>query len=227
MYHPLARSEAGIQNNVYIFRIYWKYWSDWDTVDDIAGRSGDQILVGQEIFLAVYTGPKAHLSYCTTAFLSVVKRPEHGAHNPPFTSGDLRMGWSSTSATSLCLHGYDIRRPLPWLEIRSWDNAVSVMTTLRAGRSRVRIPAGKIAFPSLKRRDKIWCSPGLAFIPGVKRPGRDVDRLPLFGTEVKNMWSYTSSPLYAFLDNFTFVSWTKDNVRNSIKDLTQTDAQVF
>jgi hypothetical protein len=31
--------------------------------------------------------------------------------------------------------------------------------------------------------------------PGVKRPGRDVDHSPPFGAEVKNEWSYTSTPL--------------------------------
>ena len=50
MYHPLCRPEADIQNNVYIFRTYWKYWSDWDTVVDIAGRSVDQILVAARDF---------------------------------------------------------------------------------------------------------------------------------------------------------------------------------
>jgi hypothetical protein len=50
MYHPIGRSEASIQNNVYIFRIYWKYWGDWDTVVDIAGRSEVQILVGTRNF---------------------------------------------------------------------------------------------------------------------------------------------------------------------------------
>jgi hypothetical protein len=34
---------------------------------------------------------------------------------------------------------------------------------------------------------------------GVKRPGREADRLPLSGAEVKNACSYTSTPQYAFM----------------------------
>jgi hypothetical protein len=30
--------------------------------------------------------------------------------------------------------------------------------------------------------------------PGVKRPGREADHIPLSSTEVKNTWSYTSTP---------------------------------
>jgi hypothetical protein len=47
---------------------------------------------------------------------------------------------------------------------------------------------------------------------GVKRPGREADHSPPSGAEVKNAWSYTSTPQYAFIvwclvkhkDNFTF-----------------------
>jgi hypothetical protein len=31
--------------------------------------------------------------------------------------------------------------------------------------------------------------------PGVKRPGRETDHLPPYSAEVKNVWSYTSTPL--------------------------------
>jgi hypothetical protein len=49
-------------------------------------------------------------------------------------------------------------------------------------------------------------------IPGVKRPEREADHSPPSSTEVKNAWSYTSTPLYVFMtwrlvkhrDSFTF-----------------------
>jgi len=33
----------------------------------------------------------------------------------------------------------------------------------------------------------------------IKRPGREADHSPPFSTEVKNAWSYTSAPQYAFV----------------------------
>jgi hypothetical protein len=36
-----------------------------------------------------------------------------------------------------------------------------------------------------------------ALPPGVKGPGREADRSPPSTAEVKNVWSYTSTPLYA------------------------------
>jgi hypothetical protein len=47
---------------------------------------------------------------------------------------------------------------------------------------------------------------------GVKRPGREAGHSPPYTAEVKNAWSYTSSPQYAFMawclvkrrDTFTF-----------------------
>jgi hypothetical protein len=46
----------------------------------------------------------------------------------------------------------------------------------------------------------------------VKLPGREADHSPLSSAEVKNEWSYTSTPQYVFMewclvkhrDNFTF-----------------------
>jgi hypothetical protein len=51
-----------------------------------------------------------------------------------------------------------------------------------------------------------------ALSPGVKRPGREAEHLPVSSAEVKKTWIYTSIPLYAFMaycllrysDNFTF-----------------------
>jgi hypothetical protein len=38
-----------------------------------------------------------------------------------------------------------------------------------------------------------------ALSPGAKRPGREVDRSPPASAEVKKMFTYTSTPLYAFM----------------------------
>jgi hypothetical protein len=35
--------------------------------------------------------------------------------------------------------------------------------------------------------------------PGIKRPGCEVDHSPPSNAEIKNEWSYTSAPLYAFM----------------------------
>jgi hypothetical protein len=59
--------------------------------------------------------------------------------------------------------------------------------------------------------------PPIQWVPGalslgVKRPGREADNSPPFSAEVKNAWSYTSTPQYVFMtwclvkhrDNFIF-----------------------
>jgi len=62
---------------------------------------------------------------------------------------------------------------------------------------------------SPERSNQLWCPPNLLFniywgyIPALKWPGPDVDRLPQHGMEVKNEWSYTSTPLYVFM------AWTE------------------
>jgi hypothetical protein len=50
-------------------------------------------------------------------------------------------------------------------------------------------------------------------VPGIKRPGREVDHTPLPSAEVKNTWSYPSIPPYVFMawflvehrENFTLI----------------------
>jgi hypothetical protein len=61
--------------------------------------------------------------------------------------------------------------------------------------------------------------PPIKWVPGtlslgVKRPGHEADHSPPSSAEVKNAWSYTSTPQYVFMawclvkhrDNFTFTS---------------------
>jgi hypothetical protein len=53
--------------------------------------------------------------------------------------------------------------------------------------------------------------------PRGKRPGREAEHSPPSSAEVKNAWSYTSTPQYVFMawcllkhrDNFTFTLWTR------------------
>jgi hypothetical protein len=42
------------------------------------------------------------------------------------------------------------------------------------------------------------------WVPVVKRPGREADHSPPASAEMKKMWLYTSTPQYAYRDNFTF-----------------------
>ena len=52
--------------------------------------------------------------------------------------------------------------------------------------------------------------PSVQWIPGpgvlLKRPGHEVDLLAPSNVEVKNEWSYTSTPLLCLHDNFNFLN---------------------
>jgi hypothetical protein len=68
---------------------------------------------------------------------------------------------------------------------------VGVATTLRTGRSGVRISVGA------KRPDRLWGPPSFLFsgvlFRGVKWPGSDAEHSPPSSVEVKNEWNYTST----------------------------------
>jgi hypothetical protein len=85
-----------------------------------------------------------------------------------------------------------------WFESRQWL-AIFIFTTVS------RLALGPTQLPIQ------WVSGALSL--GVKRPGREADHSPPYSTKIKNAWSYTSTPQYAFMawcsvkkhrDNYTY-----------------------
>jgi len=67
---------------------------------------------------------------------------------------------------------------------------------------------GFFIFPRTLKPVVVPTQPPIQYLLGLypsvgKWPGPDVDRLPQHGAEVKNEWSYTSTPLYIFM------AWTE------------------
>jgi hypothetical protein len=71
---------------------------------------------------------------------------------------------------------------------RRRDSAVGVATNYGLGdrRNRRSNPGGLKNFSSSRCQDRLWSPP------------RETDHSPPAGAEVKNMWIYTSTPLYGF-----------------------------
>jgi hypothetical protein len=59
---------------------------------------------------------------------------------------------------------------------------------------RVQVPVGSRIFSSPDRPDRLW-GPPIRWVPGVKRPGREVDHSPPTSAKVKKMWIYTATPI--------------------------------
>ena len=101
----------------------------------------------------------------------------------------------------------------------SRESVVSIMTRLWAGRPGIRIPAWARDryHPKMSRPTRWPTQPPIqwvsgSFTPGGKRLGRKADHSSPSYAEVKNEWSYTSTPTICFQDvardNFTFrVTW--------------------
>jgi hypothetical protein len=80
----------------------------------------------------------------------------------------------------------------------------STVTTLRVGRSVVRILTGAKDFSILRKLPDRVLGPN-GSMPGVKQPGSNDDHSSLSSTDVKNEWRYPSTPPHAFMiykDNF-------------------------
>ena len=81
-------------------------------------------------------------------------------------------------------------------------SSVGVVTRLQNIRSGVRISAGTRDVSLLKCADQLWnppsfpCSGYWGCFSGKQHPKRDLNHLFPTGTEVKNEWSYTSTPPY-------------------------------
>jgi len=67
-------------------------------------------------------------------------------------------------------------------------------------------PSTVFPFSSPPRPDRLWGSTYLlsngkfdVLSLRLKRPGREADHLPPYSVEVKNAWSYTSTPPYIFM----------------------------
>jgi hypothetical protein len=84
------------------------------------------------------------------------------------------------------------------------------VTRLQAGRPRFDSPQAKGFFPfaTLSRPALLPTRPRIQFLPGVKRPGREADHPTTSGTEVKNAWSYTSTPPYFFMTRYVSTETT-------------------
>jgi hypothetical protein len=92
--------------------------------------------------------------------------------------------------------------------VKSRDNSVGIALGygLADRGSRVRFPAGAGNF-SLHHNVQNGSGAHPSSYPmgnrgsfrGVKRPGREADHSPPSSAEVKNAWSYTSTPQYAFM----------------------------
>jgi hypothetical protein len=86
------------------------------------------------------------------------------------------------------------------------DSSVGIATRLRVGRPgfdfRQRrwfflIPTASRTAPGLTQSPNQWVPETCS--PGAKRPGREADQLLPSIAEVRNAWSYTSSPQYVFM----------------------------
>jgi len=77
----------------------------------------------------------------------------------------------------------------------SRDTAVGIVAGLPNGRSAVRIPTRNVLISPAVRPYRLCFPPSIlssgyrSCIPGVKRPGREVDPLPPSSAEVNNEWS--------------------------------------
>jgi hypothetical protein len=156
-----------------------------------------------------------------------VKRPGREADHSSLSSAKVKNAWSYTSTSPYAF--------MAWCLVKHRDNVRYV--TLRYVTLRyitlhyitiVGWTIGILAFDSqwgleiflfttASRTALGSIQPPMQWVPGalsmgVKRPEREADHSPPSSAEVKNTWSYTSTPQYVFMawclvkhrDNFTF-----------------------
>jgi hypothetical protein len=102
---------------------------------------------------------------------------------------------------------------------RSWDCVVGTATTRWAGWTGLQILIETKDFLFSKMSDWLWGPPTLLFsgyqrsFLGLELQGYGIDHSPPSGTQVKNEWSYTSTPSIYFhgvgRDKFPFYCLTK------------------
>jgi hypothetical protein len=148
-----------------------------------------------------------------------------------YFSGFLCQWTMSWRCTDICLQGTTkefiarSRTILVSLQPggRSRDTTVGIATDygLDDRGIGVRVSVGSRIFSSPQHPDRLWGPPNLLsngyrwlFLPGVKRPGREIDNSPKASAEFKKMWIYTPTPntpswrsayLVKHRDNFTFL----------------------
>jgi hypothetical protein len=124
--------------------------------------------------------------------------------------------WELVGENPRPCHFFPLQIPITWLrnEVTGfrvincrWGSVVGIETGYAAGRLRGRSSSPcrvKNFLFSKSFRPGLWLSqPTIQFVlgavsPGVKRPRHEADHSPPASAEVKKMWIYTSTILYAF-----------------------------
>jgi hypothetical protein len=130
-----------------------------------------------------------------------VKRPGRESDYSSPTSAEVKKMWIYTSTPPhafmtqyLATHRHNCTFTLPY--------------PLDAGRPRGRSSSPgrvkNVLFSKSSRPAVRSTKPPIQWVPGllspeVKRPGREVNHSPPTSAEVKKMWTYTSTPPYAFM----------------------------
>jgi hypothetical protein len=105
-----------------------------------------------------------------------------------------------------------------FIRICSWKGArlIGIMTRHRLGRSRNPSSItgrGKSIISCPQRPDGLWCTTipypvdNVALSLGLKRPKFVPNSLSTYSAEVENVWSYKSTPPYAFMTWYLIKNW--------------------
>jgi hypothetical protein len=111
---------------------------------------------------------------------------------------------------SILLYTYNSYKTVTIRRGGSRDRAVGIATGCGPDNRGIgaRVPVGSRILSTSSRPALGSTQPSIqweqmALPPGVKRPGREADHSPPARAEVRKTWIYTSTPPYAFTDNFT------------------------